>query len=216
MKASSTNILAEIHKHTLTKIQKQIRGSEAHETAVNNKATRVKRLLVGEVGTEIDVRTMSAQDMCAMYHDMLSDYRQQSNFVDYAKINKSAIAFWSRVVDICQKQGFTPKAYLQAQFSYFHTTFGTAPLLPQLITEKATERAKAEVKIKGRVVASAVASDFSLSDMFRECDKQVRNICRAQNMTREEFYQKLVVTGEYPLPVAFLNVDPVYQKVANG
>jgi hypothetical protein len=211
----SKDIIDRITDYKLNTLRNSIRGTEAFEKAVSNAAAKLKHK-ADDLGSELDIRTVSAQDMCECYYTMLSDYRQKHNFTNYKKINRSAVAFWFRVVEACQKADLPPKDYLQAQFSYFHTTFGTAPTLPQLITENALERAKSVVKLKTKIVASSIASNITLPEVFKECDKQVRNICRAQKMTREEFYSKLVLTGEYPLPVSFLKADPVYNKVANA
>ncbi len=206
------NILEVIDKHNLDKIEKQLKGSERFSSTVANNISKVREKLGTLKTGELDVRTVTAQDVCRLYHTMKCDYYSQHCYIDFNHINKSAIVFWSRVVGVCKDLDMTPDTYLKAQFTYFHQTFGTVPDVQQLITDKALERAKTVKGFTGRVAASAIQSSVPLPALFKSCDKQVRDICRAQKLTRKEFYQKLVLTGEFPMPVSFLEADPIYKE----
>ncbi len=211
------DILETIYEHKLQRTQRSIRGSEAFETTVHNNTQQIKQQLGGEEeNTDLDVRTVSAQQMAALYHQMVAEYRGKPCFTDFSKINKRAISFWTRVVAACKAADMTPNEYLRAQFVWFHKAFGKVPEPIQLTTEAATERARQFTGTRQkRVVASSKDANVDIADVFRWCEKQVRDICRAQGMTREQFYKELVLTGEISLPLSFLEADPVYRRVAN-
>lgn len=210
-----SNVLDLIKKTELSRIHRQIAFIDAKQTSVSNKTAKVKALLNSE-DLQKDLRLMTAQDLCAMYYNMLGEYRQKAVYTDFSNINKKSIAFWSRVITLCEKLEIHPKDFLQAQFSYFHITFGKAPELSNLLTEKAAERARQAVQLKGRIVATAIDADISKSDIFQQCDRQVRDICRAQKMSRTQFYAQYVLTGIVKLPLYFLNNDPEYQRLIDG
>jgi hypothetical protein len=212
------DIVETIYEQKLQRTQRSVRGSEAFEKTVHNNTQLVKRQLDGgEESTDLDVRTVTAQQMAALYYGMVAEYNHKSCFTDFSKINKKAIAFWARVVDACKETSMTPNEYMKAQFVWFHKTFKTTPTPIQLSTKAAIERAREFTGTRQkRVVASAKDANVEIADVFRRCEKQVRDMCRAQKMTREQFYAELVLTGEFSLPLSFLEADPVYRRVTGG
>ncbi len=207
------DILDAIKRIKLNKLDRSIRASEANEERVHKATQVVKRMLTnGELTDEFDVRTVTAQQMCQLYYTMVSDYTSQANYTDFNKISKQAIAFWARVVQACEETSLSPRLYLQAQFEWFHNAFRKVPETKQLITDTALERAKEFKGKEKKLVASSVCANIPKSDIFKRCDKQVRAMCKAQGMSRVEFYKEFVLTGEVPLPVSFLLVDPAYRS----
>ncbi len=211
------DILKAIKEHELKKINNSIRGSEAFEKRVDKETKKTKELLSsGDISDEFDTNTITAQQMCELYHMMVSDYTQKSNYIDFSKISRQAIAYWARVYEASKTAKLTPRQYLQAQFEWFHEAFRKVPDVKQLATEAALERAAGFSGNTRRIIASSVETKVPMSDVFKRCDKQVRDMCRAQKITREEFYREFVVTGIVPLPLSFLTADPVYRRVCDA
>lgn len=208
------DILKAIHDHELRKVNNSIRGSEAFEKRVDKETKKTKELLSsGDISDEFDTNTITAQQMCELYHTMVSDYTQKPNYTDFSKISRQAIAYWARVYEASKKAKLTPRQYLQAQFAWFHEAFRKVPDVRQLATEEALKRAEEFSGSTRRIVASSIETKVPMSAVFKRCDKQVRDMCRAQKLTREEFYREFVVTGIIPLPLSFLTADPVYRSV---
>ncbi len=211
------DILKAINDHNLKKIDRSIRGSEAYEKRVENETKKTKQILSsGELSDEFDTATITANQVCELYHTMVFDYTQKPNFIDFSKISKQAIAYWTRVYQASQKAKLTPRQYLHAQFEWFHNAFRKVPEVKQLATQAALERASEYSGSNKRIVASSIEVTVPLSAVFKRCDKQVRDICRAQQITREEFYRDFVLTGVMAMPLSFLTADPVYGRVISG
>jgi hypothetical protein len=189
-------------------------ASEANEEQLHNKAEAVKEQLGNTNGINADKEYIN--QLSHHYYAMLARYRG-------SRINTKVVdslrrqQLWGRVQTCCKQAEVSPERYMKAQFNYFHTAFGTAPKLSQLATEAAVERASAfEGKTEGKVVASAQDAKVNLGAVFSRCEQQVRDICRAQKVTREEYYQRFVLTNLISMPIEFLKADPVYRRVADG
>lgn len=205
-------ILEAIHDHNLNKVKRSIAGQQAYDTAVHNRTLEFKRLIKGEVAQDSDPRLLTAADLARIYYGRMSEFNGKPCMVDFSKMNKRAIAYWHRVYLFCKENNVDPSAHIKAQFFYFNKTFGTSPKLEQLMTPKSLERTKDCKTEQKRVVPFAREGTFDLGALYGRCDKQVRDMCRAQGMTRLEFYKEVVLTGAVQLPLDFLSSDPVYQK----
>ncbi len=211
------DILKAIQKHEIKKLDNSIRGSEAFERRVEKETRKTKELLVsGDTSNAFDTKVMTAQNLCELYHIMVEDYTKRPNFTDFSKISRQAIAYWTRVYQASQQTKLTPGQYLQAQFEWFHDRFRTTPDVRQLATPAAIQRAEEHSGSFRRVVAGSIETDIPLSAVFKRCDKQVRDMCRAQQITREDFYRDFVLTGVMAMPLSFLTADPVYGRVCSG
>lgn len=205
-------ILEAIRDHNLNKANRSIAGQQAYDTAVHNKTAEFKRLLKGEVTQDSDPRLLTASDLARMYYMRLAEFTGKPCMVDFSKMNKRAIAYWHRVYNFCKENNVDPNAHISSQFFYFNRTFGTSPKLEQLMTPKSLERTKECKTEQKRVVPFARDANLDLGALYGRCDKQVRDMCRAQGMSRLEFYKEIVLTGAVQLPLDFLSADPVYQR----
>lgn len=205
-------ILEAIHDHNLNKVNRSIAGQQAFDTAIHNKTEEFRRLIKGEVTSESDPRLLTAADMARMYYTRVCEYEGKPCMIDFSKMSKRAIAYWHRVYNFCKDNNVDPHHHIKAQCLFFHKAFGTTPKLEHLMTPKSLERTKECNASQKRVVPFARNATFDLSALYGRCDKQVRDMCRAQGMTRLEFYRDVVLTGAIQLPLDFLSADPVYLK----
>jgi len=193
---------------------RSLAASEHNDQQISHKTSAVKEILGNTTGISVDKHCVA--QLSHQYYDMKARYsgkRVVTTVVESAKRD----AFWLRVQQRCQAAGVPPERFMKAQFDYFHAAFGTIPKLNQLITEAATTRAQAFAgKTAGHVVSNAIEAPVSMGALFARCEQQVRDVCRAQKMTREEYYAAFVVTKIIAMPQQFLDADPVYKKVLNG
>lgn len=188
--------------------------AEMREKATSTAAQAVKQMISGEMnGTGEHVQEMQ---LATMYYRMVEEYTGKPNYA-MAKWNAKSLSFWARVVAAQEQSGASPEDFLKAQFKWFDKAFGKAPDLVQLTTALAIQRAidycASGEKTNRRIVGNAQPAQVDFADLMRQCEKQVRDICRAQKMDRETFYRELVKTGLVPLPAQFLKADPVWKKV---
>jgi hypothetical protein len=51
------------------------------------------------------------------------------------------------------------------------------------------------------------------SDLLRASDQRMRALCKAQDMTRREVYERLVKTKLVAFPKEYTQIDPTYREV---
>lgn len=192
---------------------RSITASERNESYIHNKATTAKEIL-GNTGV-LDVDAHFTRQLAHHYYDMRARYRGKVALTR-PKTSVKSVAFWAKIQTACKQAGVTPERYMKAQFDFFHVAFGTVPKLSQLGTEAAIVRASEfEGKTTGKVVGNAIEAKVDLGAIFQRCEKQIRDICRAQKMTRKEYYQHFVLTKLISMPTQFLAADPTYREVVN-
>lgn len=201
-----------IRRKRAVSVCRSLTATENNENYIHNKAEATKEKLLHTNGfTE---ENAYIQQLSYYYYSMLASYKGQTiktKIVD----SESRRKFWGKVQQCCKEAGVTPERYIKAQFSYFHNVFGTAPKLNQLITEAAVARAvDFDGNTAGRVVGS-IPVHRDEGSIFRHCENQIREVCRAQSLSREEYYKKFVLTKLIPMSKEFLNLDPIYLKVLN-
>jgi hypothetical protein len=107
--------------------------------------------------------------------------------------------------------GVEREVFVRAQFTWFHDKFRKAPTPVQLTTDEAVVRA---ASVAPQAVRTVVVEDkIPISDLFKRCEKQMADLMRAQNMSREDVYRKLVLPGLAVFPEQFLNADPTWKRV---
>lgn len=194
-------------------VQASIRYSETLEKIVVEHATETKAALT--TGFTGDAYEAEAH-MAGLYYKMRDHYFRSYGVKFPTTFNNKSIALWHRVVDACKTADVTPEDYMRAQFEWFHRVFGRPPKVYQLATDAAILRVPQATKTSGNVVGNDIQHKIGTAEMFKQCDRQLAAVCRAQCMTREEVYSKLVFTGLIPFPKAFLDADPVYKKVCDA
>ena len=146
------------------------------------------------------------------YYQSLDIYYNKSS-INFHKLTKKSIHFWRKVDEFREKAGVDAHTYIKSQFDWFHKHFGCPPSIHALATENAVLRAMEYGGSLGNVVASVVPYKSELSSVLRSTDETIRSIMKAQNLTKEEFYTKLVITGEFTVSKAYLECDPIYKKL---
>lgn len=208
----SESMMELLRKKRATSNSRSIAMSESSDIQLHNKAEAAKEQLGNTSG--IEEQTAYIAQLSHHYYDMQAKYSNK-RVVTRPKESKKRTQFWSRVQEACKVSEVSPERYMKAQFDYFHVAFGTTPKMANLATDAAIERAKAyDGKTSGKIVGNAIEAGVSLGSVFARCEKQVRDIMRAQRVTREEYYQRFVLTRLIAMPQEFLNADPVYRKVA--
>lgn len=205
----TVELLEKIHKYRLNKLNASLRYKEHLEDAVSRKANYAKKVLADPTGE------VNEHSLYSMYQTMMSEYFGGTRKNLPTVLNKRGEAVWKRALARCEESGVEPRLFMKAQFVFFSKVFGMPPEPKHFTTEKAVDRAKAfdPTQHKSKVVASSLVHKSELTDVFQWADKQLRDICRAQNMSRAEVYEKLIIPGVYVLPKAFLDADPEYKAV---
>lgn len=209
-----SDIRTTLEQRSLRKLKNSINYAEKREAATAHHAEIAKAMLRGEpLQSSL---SLEAQTLRTLYYGMLKDYKGE-HYALPGPPNKRAQALWKRVADACMESGVDPKKYMRAQFAWFDKAFGKAPDLTQLSTSTAVERAREFTGSTERRIVGSHKAQVSLADVFRESEKLLRNMMRAQGCTsREEFYERFVLTEVFTFPQAFLKADPAYRKVANA
>jgi hypothetical protein len=208
------DILAVLEQRRLRSIKKSIQYEEQREVAAQHHSAVAKVIVSGksnDVGLSIEVQTLRS-----LYYDMLQDY-QGNTYGIAGPITKRGAALWTRVANAWKCAECTPTQFMRAQFAWFHKAFGKAPKVKQLTTDSAINRAREFTgNADRRIIGNNVSSKIDLAAVFRESEKLLQDMMRAQNCSsREDFYRDFVLSGLVTFPKAFLNADPSYRKVTN-
>lgn len=208
----SVDVLSVLREKRLAHVRRSISASEAHERKVANKATATCALLNG--GNLGDGKHLEEYRLRDCYVRALETYTRKP-IPAYAgqPFTPRGLALWKRVAKAWRASGVTQEDFIQAQFTYFHDIFKRAPEVKDLTTDGAVVRA-ASVTPR-RVTTNNIAANIDLADLFKRCEKYMSDLMRAQKMTREEVYTKLVKNGFAAFPKQFLEADPVWRKLCS-
>jgi hypothetical protein len=213
MKVLGKNNILDLAKVVNQKKIKQLERSDKYTTYFQNKAIclgenikTAQRLNVSQ--PEVDLRTEYYHSIDRYYHKNKSQYH-------ITVLTEKSVQFWRKVNENREKAGVDAHTYIKAQFAWFHQHFGCVPSLPSLLTENAVKRAVEFVASKNRsnIVSSVIDHKSELADVLRSTDEMIRRIMKAHNLTKEDFYKNLVLTGEFSVSKIYLDSDPVYKKV---
>jgi len=208
-----SDIRTVLEQERLRSLKRSIQFSEQREAATARHSQAAKAVLLGKpLPTSL---SLEAQTLRSMYYTMLKDYRGES-FTFPGPLTKRGESLWGRVGDMCKQAGCSPQKFMRAQFDWFHKAFGRAPELNQLATETAVIRARDFAGNAGsRIVGNNIKAKVSMADVFRESEKMLRAMMKAQGCTsREEFYTRFVLTEVFSFPPAFLKADPAWRSVS--
>jgi len=205
------DILSVVRAQKLASLNRSIAGSENHEKRVAGLAAKTTALLTGGViGGHTD--NLEEYMMRDTYYHILEEYNRKPNFSPHDAFTPRGLALWKRATAALKSSGVDRETFVRAQFTWFHDKFRTAPTPVQLTTNEAVVRA-ASVKPQQGVRTNNIEAKIPIGDLFKRCEKQMADLMRAQNMSREDVYRKLVLSGLAVFPEKFLNADPVWRKV---
>lgn len=199
------SVLEAIKKHQLRSIKRGIVSSEIQENVTRANAEHVKVVLNGEAD-DIDETKMAG-----IYGRLRSQYDGKPHMGK--PLSKRAKSFWQRVIAKQKESGVSAEKFMTAQFDWFHKNFGKIPDVYQLTTDAAVTRAKEYAGSENKkIVSTAREANVNFADLMKQADKMMRDICKAQGMTRLEVYTKLVIPGHFTFPKQYLDSDPVYKQ----
>lgn len=204
------DVVSVLREQRLTRLKRSIAATEAKERKVANQATATSALLNGSpLG---DGKNLDEYRLRDCYIRALEAYNRKPE-QGYAgqPFTPRGLSLWKRVSKAWKASGVDPETFIQAQFTYFHDNFRRAPEVKDLTTDGAVVRG-ASVTAR-RVVTNNIAADINTAELFRHCEKHMTDLMRAQNMTREEVYTKLVKNGLVAFPEKFLAADPVWKRL---
>lgn len=214
MNVKNKDLLEYLRNRRLASLKGSRAASDRYNSEIQDHADRVKHQITGEALPD-SFDAAPAQYVATLFYRMKDEYSKTKSFARLSpKQFSRSKSYWSRVVTRVMEADVLPETYIRAQFSWFHDAFGTTPELKHLATDAAVERASLFSGNTARaVVGNNIKHSLSMATMFRHCEQQVRKMCRAQKVTREEFYIRFVLTGNMTFPKAFLQADPVYKRV---
>lgn len=199
------DILAILKERKLRSLQKSISFSEAIDKNVSMLGEHTVQVLNGEV-----TNNPEEYKLRELYNKILSEYKRTPGFAQLGILEGRGLAMWKRVSKACKSSGVDSEVYIRAQFTYFDRVFRRAPTVVQLTTDAAVLRAQSEVPL--RVITNNIDAKIGIADIFKRCEKQMQDVMRAQSMTREEVYSKLVKSGLLIFPKEFINNDPAWKR----
>lgn len=197
------SIIQAIKEHQLSKLSSQEVGSERYISNIKKSAEIAKLAVKGEFAYS---RQLEAQ---RLYYAYKNKYLGKNTSIA-PLASKKAISFWTGVVEACEKAGTSMDVFMSAQFNWFNSNFGTYPKFANLRTPAAIQRAQAAVGIAPKKAVARYQSTDNFAEIMRTADKQVRDMCSAQKLSRKEFYSNFVLSGIVALPKQFLEKDPAY------
>jgi len=202
------SIVEAVKAKRLATVKKQIVGAENFENSIKKQAVLAEIVLHGE-----DDDLAEARKAQRIYYEYLNKYTHKKHIPPSSLDTPRAVTFWKSVAATIAQSQVQTEEFMSAQFSWFDKNFGTSPQLKNLRTEAAIIRAQEAANIAPKkVVAKYTAAVGNFADTMRMADQMLRNICKAQKMTRQEAYCKLVIPGLLSLPESFLKADPEYAK----
>ena len=167
-----------------------------------------KGVIRGEQGTMTQEETLRG-----LYFKMVEEYSSKKKFVIPKVRTEKSRATWRRIEAARVRSGQDSDTYLHAQFAFFHQAFGKPPTIVQLGTAKAVTRAQEFVGTTKHKVKGIPDYKMELCDLLKSSDQRMRALCKAQEMTRQEVYERLVKTGLVFFPKEYTSIDPAYQEV---
>lgn len=203
----SVDVISILRAQKLAALNRSIAQTERHDKEVAVRAHRATAIVSGEeVSSNPNKNAYLLRDV---YNRELENYTRKRVFT--GEMNARALALWSRVEKAWATSGVDIDTFVKTQFTYFHNVFKTHPTAVQLTTDGAVLRATS-VEVKS-VMTNNIAANINLGDLFVRCEKQMSEIMRAQKLSREDVYRKLVKNRLVMFPAAYLNADPVWQRI---
>lgn len=207
----AVDVVALIQKQRLTAAKRSIAASENHEARVAQNAARATAVVSGTspfAGRE----HFEEYVLRDIYMRTLEEYERKPNHAYTGQpFTPRGLALWKRVAACWRSSGVDPDTYVRAQFTYFHNAFRRAPTAQQLATDAAVVRAASVVPEK--VSTNNIPASVDTAELFKRCEKQMTDVMRAQKMTREEVYRKLVIPGFLAFPDQYLKADPLWKQL---
>lgn len=199
------SILDAIKKQRLSSDKRSYSASERFESNVRAQAEYTKLVISGEA------EDLDEMQMATLYGRMRSQYSGKPHM--FKELNNRSKSFWRRVITRQKESGVAPEKFLTAQFDWFHSNFGRIPDVVQLTTEAAVTRAREYAgKDNKKVTATTREEKANFADLMRHSEKMMRDICKAQGMTRLEVYTNLIIPGHFTFPKQYLDSDPIYRQ----
>lgn len=202
------DVISILRQQQLTKLNRSFGQAERHDREVHHRAERATSIING-TNPHAGKEHYNEYMLRDVYNRELESYSRQRVFTP--EMNARALSLWSRVAKAWKASGVDMDTFIKAQFTYFHNVFRAHPTPVQLTTDGAVLRAASVTPEK--VTTNNIPANIDLSDLFKRCERQMTEIMRAQSLTREEVYRKLVATRLVAFPAQYLNADPVWRKV---
>lgn len=201
------SIVEAVKAKRLATVKKQIVGAENFENSIKKQAVIADIVLSGE-----DDDLAEARKLQRLYYEYYNKYTHKKSIPPSLETPR-AQTYWKSVAAAVVQSQVPAEEYISAQFSWFDKNFGTAPQLKNLRTEAAVIRAQEAANIAPKkVVAKYTAAVGNFADTMRMADQMLRDVCKAQKMTRQEVYRNLVIPGLLSMPESFLKADPEFAK----
>lgn len=207
------SIESRIKEARLKTLRRSFAATEAHEAAVSRTALATAAVITGTAKSDFREH-LEEYTLREIYVRELERYDGKKRFgYSGQPFTPRGLVLWTRIVRAWKASGVSMQDYVKAQFAWFHEKFRKAPEPVQLATDEAVLRAATVAPKKVGSVAKEEILDVGA--LFSRCDKQIRDVMRAQKMTREEVYRKLVKPGILLIPEKFLRQDPVWKALEN-
>lgn len=207
----SIDILRLVKEKRCATLVRSIAATDRHEKKVSNIAQQVK-LLLNKENKEVPLDHLAAFVARSTYYHILSEYSGAFNIQAHqTEFTPKGLALWKRVAAAIKVANVEAEPFMRSQFAWFHQAFKKAPEVVQLTTDAAVVRAAATAP--ARVTTDNIPANVPLGDLFRRCEKHMADLMRAQSLTREEVYTKLVKNNLVMFPQSFLDVDPVWKAL---
>ena len=126
---------------------------------------------------------------------------------------------WDKISTNCKKSKAKPEDFIKAQFVYFEKHFGSIPKISNLVSVHSITRTIDYLatinpnnncpKLDTTLVPKMITK-IAKPDKYSLIEKQLQSMIKAQKCSREEFYLRFVISGEYHLPREFILNDPDY------
>lgn len=210
----AVDVLSVLREQRLAHTKKSMAFTDMHDKRVASTAERATAVLGGaspfassEHFVEYQLRDFYMRTLEAYDRKIVYSYFGQP-------FTPHSLALWKRVAKAVAASGVDGNTYISAQFTFYHNSFKQAPK-PQFLTTDAAVLRAASVKPE-KVVTNNIPADVPTAELFKRCERQMTDIMRAQKLTREEVYRKLVLTHMVSFPSMYLNADPVWTQVKNG
>lgn len=208
------DIVSVVREQRLSALKRSISASEMHEKRVSNTATRVQ-IMLSDGTAGVDAACLEEYLMRDTYARVLEEYtRKPQPAYSGQEFTPRGLSLWRRVVAAWKSTGVDRDTFVRAQFTWFHDKFRKSPTPVQLTTNEAVLRAASVAPQKVRT--NNIEAEISTGDLFKRCEKQMADLMRAQKLSREEVYLRLVIPGLAMFPEKFLNADPTWRKVKAG
>lgn len=201
------NILEALATEKINKLSRSAQASETFSRLVKDRADCAASIVSGDTEGSVSEAFMLRE----LYHQRLARYKRK--ITPLGPMNNRSKALWTRVAVACAKSQKPRETFIDAQFSYFDKIFKTAPTPVQLTTDLAIMRATSYDGQAFNSVTNNLAYTVDLGDLFSQCEKQMRDVMKAQKMTRQEVYTAFVKPGLIYFPQEYLKADPAWRSL---